>query len=60
MCNVTKVSVCVKVLSLLLIVAHWCYTNALEDFRFEVMALAKPSKDFRWVRCSIDLALLKW
>lgn len=47
--NVTKVSVCVKVLSLLLIVAHWCYTNALEDFRFEVMALAKPSRDFRWV-----------
>lgn len=40
-------------------VAHWCYSNLLADFRFEVMALAKPRRDLRWVQCSIDLALLK-
>lgn len=40
--------------------AHWCYANVLADFRFEVMALAKLSRDFRWVHCFIDLALLKW
>lgn len=58
--SVTEVSVCIKALSLQLIGAHWCYANSLADFRFEVMALAKPSRDFRWVQCSIDLALLKW
>lgn len=58
--SVTEVSACIKALSLPLIVAHWCHANALVDLRFEVMALAKPSRDFRWVQCSIDLALLKW